>query len=297
MAVRAPETFSVAVTLSDDGAPPSAFRLFAAGVTATSKGPIVTTPTALSRVMASIPAHHPDGLLPFDFDHGMVLGLTPSSDSRAAGWFRPEVRGEELWASQIQWTPKGAQALRDREFRYFSPTLYRDYESGEIEELINVALTNMPATLNQAPLVANRGESRGESRGTSMTEQEIAALRAERETLVAASAAMTAELTALRTAAAERDQRDARLALSARIDALCASGKLAPALKEWALTQSPESLEAFAAAAPVLPQGKVSPPPVAGAVALSAEEIELCKQMRISPEVFRTKRDALKGAV
>lgn len=290
MAERAPETFSLAVTLSDDGAPPSAFRLFAPGVTATSKGPIVTTPTALSRVMASVPAHHPDGLLPFDFDHGMVLGLNPSSDSRAAGWFRPEIRGEELWASDIQWTPRGAQALRDREFRYFSPTLYRDYESGEIEELINVALTNMPATLNQAPLVAHRGELRGK-----MTEQEIAALRAERDTLVAASAAMTAEIAALRAAAAERDAQAARTALSARVDALCASGKLAPALKPWALTQSLESLEAFAAAAPVL-SGAVSPAVAAGPTALSAEELELCKQMRIAPDVFRAKRDALKGA-
>lgn len=293
---RAPETFSVAVALKDDGAPPSEFRLFGSGVTATSKGPIVTSPTALSRVMAAVPTHHPDGLLPFDFDHGMVLGLNPSSDSRAAGWFRPEVRGsgedQELWASSIQWTPRGAQALRDREFRYFSPTLYRDYESGEIEELINVALTNMPATLNQAPLVAHRDDN---SEGI-MTEKEIAALRAERDSLVAASAAMTAEIAALKAAVVEREARDAKMALSAKVDALCASGKLAPALKSWALTQTVESLDAFAAAAPVLTE-KVTPPVVTASSALTAEEIELCSQMRISPDSYAKRRDALKGKV
>jgi phage I-like protein len=54
----------------------------------------------------------------------------------------------------IEWTRKATERLKDREYRYFSPTFYHD--KGRITEYVNTALTNLPATKDQEPLVASR---------------------------------------------------------------------------------------------------------------------------------------------
>jgi phage I-like protein len=80
----------------------------------------------------------------------------PTPDqAKAAGWFKPEVRGGELWAKDVEWTPKGAAALKDREFRHFSPWVLFNKATRHIVRLMNVAITNLPATVGIEPLVAS----------------------------------------------------------------------------------------------------------------------------------------------
>jgi phage I-like protein len=83
------------------------------------------------------------------------IRLDPAEAGKAAGWFKPEIRQGELWAADIKWTPKAKQMLKDREYRYCSPT-FRHSEAGEVLELINVAITNLPATYGMDPLMASR---------------------------------------------------------------------------------------------------------------------------------------------
>ncbi|UAW08047.1 hypothetical protein [Myxococcus phage Mx4 ts27htf-1hrm-1] len=150
----------VAITLADgaDGAkePPKEFRIFAAGINDTSKGPFVFDELAAREVMARYQEAGND--LCVDYNHGMADGwpIDPSLSGKAAGWFKPEMRGGELWASQVEWTPAARAALAAREWRYMSPWFCFDGETRRICQLVNVALTNTPATKNLTPLVASR---------------------------------------------------------------------------------------------------------------------------------------------
>jgi phage I-like protein len=74
----------------------------------------------------------------------------------AMGWFNIELRGLELWAVNVRFTPEGAERLRAKKQRYTSPAFYwlGDEENGRVGEVINVALVSMPATHDQASLVA-----------------------------------------------------------------------------------------------------------------------------------------------
>src|SRR5690606_21758833 len=77
----------------------------------------------------------------------------PAQAGKAAGWFELEVRNGELWAVNVRWTPPAAEALRRKEWRFMSPAFSTDDE-GRITSLLNVALTNLPATRRLEPLMA-----------------------------------------------------------------------------------------------------------------------------------------------
>lgn len=144
------------ILLAVESVPPSELRLFRAGKNETSKGTFVFDDEAAALVMAAFADHGADRL-PFDFDHGMFAQVSTSESSKAAGWFVPEVRGGELWATNIEWTPTADRMLRDREFRFFSPAFDRDDED-RVTKLWNVALTNLPATKDQPPMVASQAQ-------------------------------------------------------------------------------------------------------------------------------------------
>lgn len=140
----------VAVALSD-GAPPTEFRIFPAGKVETSKGVFVFDEKAAASVMAAY-ADQGNELM-VDYDHASLsLALDPAQAGKAAGWFGLELRDGELWAVNVRWTEPAAAALARAEWRYFSPAF--DHEDGRILELVNVALTNIPATKKMTPLMA-----------------------------------------------------------------------------------------------------------------------------------------------
>ena len=94
-----------------------------------------------------------DGLL-VDFDHSSALG----KGSVAAGWITNlQAKADGLWAS-VSWTPKGAKAIQNKEFKYCSPVWNRN----ECEELGNdrirptalseLAICNNPNIAGSEPL-------------------------------------------------------------------------------------------------------------------------------------------------
>jgi hypothetical protein len=96
---------------------------------------------------------------PLDYAHAMFTGfaLNPAEAGKAAGWFRPEVRGGELWAASVTWTADATRYLKNREYRYISPTF--EHEDKRITRLLNVALTNIPASHNLQPLMAHSADA------------------------------------------------------------------------------------------------------------------------------------------
>lgn len=50
-----------------------------------------------------------------------------------------------LWATALTWTPRAAEMLRSREYRYFSPVIAYDQQTGEVHAVLMGALTNRAA--------------------------------------------------------------------------------------------------------------------------------------------------------
>lgn len=147
-------SLSLDVPLGPGEQAPTEFRIFSAGVVDTVKGAFLFDDGAARDVLAAYADHGAD--IPIDYDHAMVDG-SPASERVAAGWFRPEVRGGELWATDVRWTPRAAASLGAREWRYISPAFLADAgkEPRRVRRLINVAITNLPATKQLRPLVAS----------------------------------------------------------------------------------------------------------------------------------------------
>lgn len=138
--------------------PPAEFRVFKKGLTETSKGVFKFTEASGKKVMAAAAKRGND--IPIDYGHAMHVPIMftpdPAEAGKAAGWLRAKLSADgDLIASKVHWTPRAKQGLIDKEWRYFSPT-FRHTEDGEIEELLSVALTNLPATYNMDPLMASQ---------------------------------------------------------------------------------------------------------------------------------------------
>ncbi len=142
----------LSLTLTGDE-PPTEFRIFTAGAVETKKGIFTFDETAAKSVMAEYVTHGID--LMIDYDHASLasVSLDPAQSGKAAGWFNLEVRGGELWAVNVRWTPLAADALRRKEWRFMSPAFETD-KDGRILGLMNVAITNLPATRKLQPLMA-----------------------------------------------------------------------------------------------------------------------------------------------
>jgi phage I-like protein len=130
---------------------PSAFRLFALGDNKTAKGTFILDAAGLASVMAAYKGHGND--LHFDYEHQAFTALENGRPAPAAGWFSIEARADGLWAVNVRWTDVAAQMLRNKEYRYFSPAFEVD-KANRITRLLNVALTNLPASKEMQALVA-----------------------------------------------------------------------------------------------------------------------------------------------
>lgn len=151
----------VTCTLGDIAAEaplPSEFRIFKAGLNDTSKGKVLFDAVAAQAVMASYAQHGVELMIDLNHDSLEELPAAMRSDaSDARGWFALELRGGELWATNVRWTPDGEERLRSRKQRYISPAFTHDtLTNGQLRPLalINAALCAMPATHNATPLVA-----------------------------------------------------------------------------------------------------------------------------------------------
>lgn len=128
--------------------PPGQICLIRYGKTKTTKGEYFFDEESAAKVLSRYESR---GLhLCFDYNH---LSIDPKNEDqgKAAGWFDLELRQDGLYAVNIQWTPKAAGMLANKEFLYISPAIVLD-DKQYVVRLINVALTNLPATDNLEPL-------------------------------------------------------------------------------------------------------------------------------------------------
>lgn len=143
----------LALAATADGEAPPEFRILSKGENKTKKGTVLFDAESEKHVLTAYADHGAD--LMIDYEHKSILTAgAPIDGGKAAGWFKPAVRNGELWATDVQWTDAAKGALKSREYRYFSPALLHDAK-GRVHRLVNVALTNLPATKGLRALVAS----------------------------------------------------------------------------------------------------------------------------------------------
>lgn len=255
-----------------------------------------------------------------DYEHQSLLAKSNGKPVVAAGWFHDmEFRdGKGLYATGIEWTANAKQHIASREYRYISAVFFYT-GSGEVFDVVSVALTNTPALDGLDSLDAGELASltkrfslphpETETSDMPRPEEELAALRvthAQAETQVAALTAerdmLKTQLTALTTerdtaigelAALNQQINEAAAATEAQqktdlITAALTDGRMAPALKPWAEKQTLAALTEFLETSGPLPvtQRQTGDGHSTGTAALTAEQKAIAEKMGVSEEEF-----------
>ena len=243
--------------------------------------------------------------LVIDYEHQTDWSEKNGQPAPAAGWIHEvEVRDGALWG-RVEWTERASAALAKREYRFLSPTFGYDPRSRQVRALHRAALTNSPAF--DMPALAREG-------GDAMTPEQLAALAtalglakdSTPEAILAKARELAgapqpdggqfvprAEFDRTATALAALQSERAEERATAAVDEAVRAGKIAPAVRDWALgyaRSDPDGFAGFAAAAPVvLPRPAPGTPPGTppADAALSDEERALCRQLGISEDAFR----------
>lgn len=158
---------------------PTEIRLFAWGENPTRKGTFIFDDKSAELVMAEFTEHGVD--LMFDLEHLSIDPEGVSGDGRnfnpdAMAWSGLEVRqGDGCYAVGIKFTPSGEKRVREKSQRYVSPAFNVDDEDRVIE-IINVAITALPATDGTPALVAATSRKPGRNAAGAIKASEIVSL-------------------------------------------------------------------------------------------------------------------------
>lgn len=84
-----------------------------------------------------------------DYEHQTLENV----QAPAGGWIKELKKGEDSIIAKVEWTPKAAEYLKNKEYRYLSPVVLIRKRDKRAVVLHSVALTNTPAIDGMYPLV------------------------------------------------------------------------------------------------------------------------------------------------
>ncbi|MDI3259688.1 MAG: phage protease [Sinobacteraceae bacterium] len=266
--------------------------------------------------------------LAIDENHSTHIAAAEGRSSPALGWILElQARGGSVWG-RVEWTARGAEALRNKEYRYISPALV--VQGGEIVGLRSAGLTNDP-NFNLA-LNAYGADPTDTDEDPVMLKKLLAALGvaedATEEVALNAVAKLKGDLTTALNARGTPDLNlfvpradydavkkraevaETALATNARqareqeiereVAAAIKAGKITPATKDFYIATCAaegglEKFREFVQAAPVIvPEDqRAAQPSAADGGALTAEQVALCKRLGIAEKDFAASRKAL----
>ncbi len=295
------------------------------------RGPFLYNEESERRIMAQWAARQGTDIV-VDFEHQTLAAAENGKPAPAAGWIKKmiSVAGRGLFAF-VEWTAEAAAMIAANQYRYISPVFGTSKDDGgTVLNFLHAGLVNDPglSARNQAismrlhiaapePIqpTGDSDMSLAQLRGlfalkTDATEQEVTdrvlTLKKRTDELEAEAIALKAnqfdpkkhvkhedlkavndELVALKSSIETKEK-------GAFIEQALKEGKLTVALKGWAEGQSLESLKAFVKDAPVVAPGKKQTEIKEGeGASLTADELQVCKNLGIKPEEFAKSRKAV----
>jgi phage I-like protein len=101
-------------------------------------------PWIVKNAATVIAASMKDGKLVLDENHSTDLAAPEGLPSPARGWIvELQQRADGIWG-RVEWNDSGKQLVIDGAYRGISPVFTRDEKTGEVNQLLRVALTNTP---------------------------------------------------------------------------------------------------------------------------------------------------------
>ena len=254
-----------------------------------------------------------------DYEHQSLHTEWNGQPAPAAGWFRELAwRDSGLHAVGVKWSDRARQMIAAREYRYIS-AVFSYLPSGEVLEIISVALTNTPALDGLEALVAARStraagfsldrETKEETimaddaklaaltqardnavAETAALKTVVATLTAERDTAVADLVALKTKIQADAEAAAQAAEQAARAAaLKEALEAGVITPAERDALVDVPLATLKKVLDAHPKSALLTRQSDDKGNPRA---ALTKEEADAAAAMGVTPEQFAKAKEA-----
>ncbi|WP_449106636.1 phage protease [Pseudomonas mohnii] len=254
-----------------------------------------------------------------DWEHASEILAPVGKPAPASGWIdQLEIRDSALWG-HIAWTPKAADQVVSREYRFLSPVFDYDLTFMRISRMVSVGLTNKPnlfltalnheAQEHQVPLPIALCSALGIAE--SATENEAIAAATQLKTAAAArnseqpdlnrfvprpdfdalqARALNAEKALATHQRAEQDN-----AIKTEIDAALKAGKITPATADYHRAACAEQggldrFRSYVQAAPVVADlsglSGLQPNNPGTATALNAEQSAICAQLGLDPDEF-----------
>lgn len=315
-----PMNLARALNISLDAIPPDWVQLLPAGpniVGTDGRAWTLDDPTALVTAI-----QQRGKSLVIDWEHASEHRAPHGLDAPAAGWIDSlEVRDGAIWG-HVEWTPRAAQQIRDREYRYLSPVFSYEKTGGRIRALNSAGLTNQPnlplKALNreEPPMSLPAALCRALDLPEAATDSDaVTAVTAIRQRLTTVNAELATALNRAETPPLEkfvpRGDYDAALARATnaeqqlqtlqadqrkeKVDALIAkalnAGQITPATQDYykAMCQTETGIvafEAFLAKAPAVIGGGSNldgKPPGGQPGALTDTQKAICQSMNINP--------------
>jgi phage I-like protein len=243
--------------------------------------------------------------LPIDYEHDFEF-RRPGDNTPAAGWIEAlEVRDYAIWG-RVTWTPKAANSIVDREYRFISPAfLHTNPPEADVRRLTSAALVHrpnfvMPALNSQQDQEMDKDLLK--ALGLPETADAAAAIAAVNSlttpplTKFMPRADYDAVLTRATNAEArllEVERASAQARAEQLVDQAVAAGKIAPVSREHYLkiaVHSRADVEALLATSPaILTPGEdkdLKKGELGNGGALSAEEKAMCAQLDLTEEQF-----------
>lgn len=214
--------------------------------------------------------------LPIDFEHQTLGGAYSSPDglAPAAGWIKSLMAEPAVGLmAEVQWTPRGIEQLRTKQYRYLSPVAIIRGSDRRMVGLHSAALTNKPAIVGMEAII-NRTADTAVARASGARATVVSTVRSDSEPQHGEEHVMLDLLNNLRTqlnlnpevgtrqvllAASQRlqevqEQQSQRSAEDRVVQAM-ACGKLTEAQRDWAMQlalKDGASFEDWLASAPVV---------------------------------------------
>ena len=287
---------------------PGTIRVLPLGRVDSSKGTFFVDAESFQLMTAGIAKRGVD--LVVDYEHQTLSG----SEAPAAGWVKELRMGEGYIEADVDWTPRGSEYLKNREYRYLSPVVTVRKSDGKATGLHSLALTNTPAIEHMTAIVNSENFEGGnntmdfrsklirllgleetatddqieeavEARLQSGGNEAVVANKAVCELLGLKAGALAsdvaAKIQAMQTAAATRTANDA-------VELALKDGKITPAQKDWALSYAlsdPKGFDAFTEKAPkVVPMGEVVTGAEVKGSGVDEDTMKVCKLLGLSEE-------------
>jgi phage I-like protein len=248
--------------------------------------------------------------LPIDYEHQTLEATAKAGPVPAAGWIKElQTRAGALWG-RVEWTPRAAKLIASREYRFLSP-VFRHDKAGRILALEGAGLTHYP-NLDLTPVANRKGDAMdlapiAEALGAP-ADADVAQLAAHAKTLKEAAARQPdptewvpmAQHKEVAEQLAKLQAEVAREKAEAAVQAAMRAGKLAPAMREWALSYAAKDPDGFAAwcdKAPVilpLDAGKSAHRVASNADTLTDEDRYVCTMLGLPEKDFAAHKRTIK---